>query len=219
MPPWPFPGASWWWWQTLLPSYIHPSTINTTLFKQCDLLYKWLGLKMRVIILVSCFVFIACCTLSTSNRTFLSQCTSFLFPSEVFYPAARGRRKEMRCKSVQSGIKAAYPTNPFGFFCVINYGKQIKTNSSGCWSKITLLLVQSKSHKKTSQYKVGIFESAAQIIRRLPLPTISADDASGGEETSITNRSSLAPPPWKRAYSAHPSLLKKCLMPSAGIIN
>ena len=66
---------------------------------------------------------------------------------------------------------------------------------------------------------MGIFESAAQIIRRLPLPTISADDASGGEETSITNRSSLAPPPWKSAYSAHPSLLKKCLMPSAGIIN
>ena len=173
---------------------------------------------MNWFILVSCFVFIACCTLSTSNKTFLSQCTSFLFPSEVFHPAARRRRKEMRCKSVQSGIKASYSTNPFGLFCSINY-QQIKTNTSGWWSKITLLLVQSKSHKKTSQYKVGIFESAAQIIRRLPLPTISADDASGGEETSITNRSSLAPPPWKSAYSAHPSLLKKCLMPSAGIIN
>ena len=90
--------------------------IFTTLFKQCDLLYKWISLKVRVIILVSYFVFIACCTLSASNRTFLSQCTSFLFPSEVFYPAARGRRKEMRCKSVQSGIKTSYSTNPFGLF-------------------------------------------------------------------------------------------------------
>ena len=115
-----------------------PLLINTTLSKQCNLFYKWLGLKVRLIIFVSFYVFIACCTLSTSNRTFLSQCTSFLFPSEVFHPGARGNRKEMRCKSVQSGIKASYSTNPFGLFCSINY-QQIKTNTSGWWSKITLL--------------------------------------------------------------------------------
>ena len=153
---------------------------------------------------------------------------------ELFYPSARvfysrqkfsiqvqeGEEKRWGAKVSKVELLSLVLNKSIWTFCSINYRKQIKTNSSGWWwSKITLLLVQSKSHKKTSQYKAGIFESAAQIIRRLPLPTISADDASGGEETSITNRSSLAPPPWKSAYSAHPSLLKKCLMPSAGIIN